>query len=797
MRTGTTRINATICCKDKKHLSFSKSNDGRNLLVNKLVNVDNKAKEILQLFTDYLIVIGRIQYSGDEKKEGNFKITTKGIRDTLNKFILKGIGGRLNGGFIQDNEFPEIKIVQTLPKFSCNIFYISTNNYKINISNKVFTDLEQYDIYIITDEGHTTNIPFEDPIYIYQVINKKLQPLTIHEDLNIHDTVNKHFHHQSSISSNELAAIFKEYGFSLEEAGSFMDCCSHRHSFAQVSSYTSSSQDILKQLGINVQVNKLFTIKHLIETNQLSEIFPLIVSCSSNDLSYMKLNDINLKGRQLIDINLSYADLNKTNFSYAALLRVDLTKSHGLRESNISGIRCYEVNFTDVDLSGIRCNNKTFINCKFHTSEKLSNNLVNTNFNASDLSKSEFINQNLFNTNFNGAILNYSNLQNCNIKKAYFEDAKMSFIKLDGMDISDCKFKNVDLTNASFNNIYCATKIDFSGSTLDNLILKFKNDVDSYNDLSGSKFIKTSLLNVNLSNFNLTNCNFTNAIFSNLSAGSADIALDNEEKVYEHNIYSGDQIFTNSILQSTNFNNCNLSKISFQGLDVIDVIYQHATLIRANFSDSKIINCSFNYADLFQTNFSSCEIDSASFIFAKMYNVQFFMASIVNCDFTGQDAIEKIEVIKAQFTNTKFDHRKLDNLDFSQAIYMQTCSFDNCSLKNTNFAGLNLEGTSFKNADLEGVNFSTCYLKGCDFTGAKNIHLANFSRATLININLRNLNLTGINFSYAKLYNTQLYKSTLIGADLSEAQMYKTNLSLSSIANANLEDASIIECNMS
>lgn len=127
--------------------------------------------------------------------------------------------------------------------------------------------------------------------------------------------------------------------------------------------------------------------------------------------------------------------------------------------------------------------------------------------------------------------------------------------------------------------------------------------------------------------------------------------------------------------------------------------------------------------------------------------------------------------------------------DFSKANLMDA-DLRGAYLKNADFRGANLKDAYLDEAYLFGANLSRVNLKDAELTSA-NLTEANLSRARLIDANLNGTILTGANLSHANLSG-----ALLVGAYLNQANLSHADLSGALLIGADLNGALLLAADL-
>lgn len=238
---------------------------------------------------------------------------------------------------------------------------------------------------------------------------------------------------------------------------------------------------------------------------------------------------------------------------------------------------------------------------------------------------------------------------------------------------------------------------------------------------------------------NFSTLDFTGADFSDMDLSGAD--------------------FSHALLEHVNFSRCQLDGTNFT----------EAVLARANFSHASLKGGIFDKANLSLTQCRSADFSSASF-----KETQLQEALLDECIFDQSHwhdmMLNKTYMFRCRFNNALLENILFHDLtisvpDFSYS-QLTKCSFIRCVLERAGFEHTHLESCSWIDTDAQNIRFHQARLMTCAFAADTKLISADFSHATLIQSNLRQMPLIGAIFNMSKLD----------GSDLSEADCRSANM---------------------
>ena len=163
-----------------------------------------------------------------------------------------------------------------------------------------------------------------------------------------------------------------------------------------------------------------------------------------------------------------------------------------------------------------------------------------TNFNASNLTKSDFAGVTAHSGKFNGSALGGSDFSNADLTGSSFAGSDVSDTNFDGTDLTDC----------------CLSAIDLNGSTFEKSILVRTNI--SKSGLVDAVFKDAKLVDANLSMNDLRKTTFKNCVFDGVDFQYCDL----RGLCFDKQTFISVK-FDKSALENTTFKNATLRNVSF------------------------------------------------------------------------------------------------------------------------------------------------------------------------------------------------------------------------------------------
>jgi len=167
-------------------------------------------------------------------------------------------------------------------------------------------------------------------------------------------------------------------------------------------------------------------------------------------------------------------------------------------------------------------------------------------------------------------------------------------------------------------------------------------------------------------------------------------------------------------------------KKTFDNID-----YSDQSLSKNEFIDCKFTNCDFSKSKLNDTDFINCDFTNCNFSLALLQNtglkdIRFTKCKLLGIDFSCcndflftvnfQDCIvDYSSFFKKKIKNTKFVNCSIKEVDFAE-VDLSMSIFDNCDLLNASFVRTNLEKTDFRSARNYSIDPEMNRMKNAKFS---------------------------------------------------------------------------------
>jgi uncharacterized protein YjbI with pentapeptide repeats len=274
--------------------------------------------------------------------------------------------------------------------------------------------------------------------------------------------------------------------------------------------------------------------------------------------------------------------------------------------------------------------------------------------------------------------------------------------------------------------------MDLTGADLSNL------------DLSSYEFYTTDFTGANLSDTSLGN-NFSRSIFKGVDLSKTSFWAPNfSDANLSGAILSGRgfhrAFFTGANLSNATFTGARFDNVNLEGADLTNAILTDIKICKYGLTlPKKLAGANFNNVNLNGLNFVGAELEGAYFISARLIEADFSGANLTGANFSGNVLIganfTDATLVNANFRGTRYGTESAEqNLGYNKFGLLRPdkyyahhylpsptllgANFTNATLHNVNFTGVNLNEAIFSNADLTGANLRYASLVRVDVENA-------------------------------------------------------------------------------
>ncbi len=346
--------------------------------------------------------------------------------------------------------------------------------------------------------------------------------------------------------------------------------------------------------------------------------------------------------------------------------------------------KCLPIKLKDKDQKDLKSKYQQLLN-----ENRVLTNLIATNFQAAELEKVVFNNCMLQGALFQAANLSDANLKDTQCLGCQFNACNINGVNFTGSDLTSCSFQDAGTLD---------TPPTFEKTILTDAIL-------SGMDLTGAKFIDSTLDGIDLSNCRLSDVEITiksQNKYIQMSRASLRNSVLNGAQFKKVDLSSTDLSF--SVCREDNNNSkvkfyeCILSMASLEGVDIKNVTWFKSDLRKANLS----------FANLEDAIFEHCHLEDSSFKGANLNGIEILEPKDLDgADFSDATIISS-EKIKSNLTGAR------ENNNFFAALL-----FDGTSIHDFIISNIFMSAASFKSAALLGLRCSNVVFAHSDFSSSK------------------------------------------------------------------------------
>ncbi len=618
----------------------------------------------------------------------------------------------------------------------------------------------------------------------------------------VQDGVTPQLNYLISGKSRGISALEKQAGM-LNEKGASIQLLNER-SFASLLMPT--REDSEEVLTGDEEVAALWMM--LVQIHWFRTTF--LIDLSNANLAKAIFRPGLLSGVNLDGANLAGATARQVHFEFPSKLRRVSFVGANLKGCMIKGAE--HCDFANADLSGASlydlcaCNfSGANLQGLLHINKVDSCNFEGANFSGSPIYFSESLN----NSNLVGAVFS-----GCSLQRLKVGGARLTGAIFANADLLDANFERSDLSRANLLNAkFCRARL--AGANLSGANCK---GVDfSGADLTGATVDGADFTGAILSAAKLENVDIFRAIGLKIAEPAGAKVLEFERLVAQHHIDSTSVTMTMDKKQyllkvgTTHFQwerlvkwgrseeqfYCDTSSLS-EAMVALACRWPNASLRADSISVSRSTDSQLLEAALLAwfeafglTCPSAAEMDRA-LCAQEIFRHRVIMEELKG----GTDGIESWNarpmperdrvgsLSNADFSNTVMPKADLRRLDLSGANFSQ-CAMEECSLIEAN-----LHAATFCNTRLDRANVSSARAEKSDFSNAI-LAGADLGNAVFSRAKLRQSDLANCNLSNADLHDADLEQANLSGANLMRADVHKSKFRGADLSNANMCEADL------
>lgn len=305
-------------------------------------------------------------------------------------------------------------------------------------------------------------------------------------------------------------------------------------------------------------------------------------------------------------------------------------------------------------------------------------------------------------------------------------------------------------------------------------------------DLTGA-----DLTGADLSGMNLRGANLSGALLESADLTDTDLS----------DAILAEAVLVRATLTRTRLSGANLATANLSLAQCEDTDFTGATLDGCVAERTRFLRCRFRLASIRRAQFRECTFDSADFSNATLADLAFTEQVLSDANFKGA-TIRKLAFVNCRLERARFSGADIEgfglvetiarDIDFNMVSLKKACFVKNTVLAGADFTKAVLVEVNLREADLRGARFDHASIVQSDFSDA------NLQAASLLSVRIENgylvrADLRGAALSRADLINACLRRADLRGADLRETNLFRADLAEASLDRATRLDGAYLE----
>ncbi|AOK47353.1 hypothetical protein WT60_11230 [Burkholderia sp. MSMB617WGS] len=293
---------------------------------------------------------------------------------------------------------------------------------------------------------------------------------------------------------------------------------------------------------------------------------------------------------------------------------------------------------------------------------------------------------------------------------------------------------------------------------------------------AGRSLEGVDLTGADLSGMDLRGARLAGAMFESADLSDADLS----GAIVDHAVLVRAGLsrtrFVNADLTGANLSLAACDETDFSGANLSDCIVERVRLRK----------CRFEGGILSDTRFGDCRFHEVDFSRATLRNLIVVDQSFENVNFSNA-TIRKMLLMNCSLADVRFSAADIDGfgivdartqapLRFDAANLVKACFVQRCDVARADFSFATLSEVNFREADLDAADFHGARIGNCDFTDAR-LRAANLRGAKSEGSHFVRTDFTGADLRDTDLIAAYLRGATLDGADLRGANLFRANLS--------------------
>lgn len=254
-----------------------------------------------------------------------------------------------------------------------------------------------------------------------------------------------------------------------------------------------------------------------------------------------------------------------------------------------------------------------------------------------------------------------------------------------------------------------------------------------------------------------------------------------------------------ALLAGALLESADLTGADLTGAALSAAVLVRATLSRATFVGTRLDNANLSLAHCENTDFSDATLDGSLFERTQFQRCKLPRASIQRAQFK-HCRFDTVDFSETTLSDLVFLEQVFHDVDFSKAR-IRKLTFVQCQIERARFSEADIAGFGLVETIANGIQFDRATLGKACFVKDTVLHPADFTQATLSEVNLRQTNAKGARFNGARASQCDFSDARLHAADLQDMKlangyMVRTDLSGANLARADLIGVTLRRANL-
>ncbi|WCM19372.1 DUF2169 domain-containing protein [Paraburkholderia bryophila] len=245
-----------------------------------------------------------------------------------------------------------------------------------------------------------------------------------------------------------------------------------------------------------------------------------------------------------------------------------------------------------------------------------------------------------------------------------------------------------------------------------------------------------------------------------------------------------------ALLAGALLENADLSDADLTGATLSEAVLVRTTLTGATLRGANLSRANLSLAHCDDTDFSESTLDGALFERTQFHQCTLRRASVERARFS-QCRFDSVDFSEATLSDLAFVEQAFQHVDFSRAR-IRKLALIQCMANHVSFAEADIQGMACIETSAAGIRFDRATLRQACFVKDSVLDRADFSHATLSEVNLRQASAKGANFSHARIDGSDFSDACLHGANLQGARVENGYMVRTDLRDARLASVDLI-----